>query len=97
MATGALWTVTLTNDGTNRILESVRFTPITHDSSLAATTAQVEKLILKKDGTGAKHAWVVKISYPSGSIPATSKTLAQIITDCDTAITAAYGSGELTA
>jgi len=100
MTTGALWTVELHNDGT-RILDSVTFKPTTYAAAdLAASTAKVEKVIKTNDGVGISghtHSWKVKLSWIAADIPANSTTLTNIISACETAISVAYGSAELSA
>lgn len=39
--------------------------------------------------------YVVKVAYPNGSIPATSTTLANLVTTASAAVTAKFGAGEL--
>jgi len=94
MALGSLWTVRLHNDGTNRILDNLKIESINVLDS-ATSAAVVQTLITHDDYT--HDAYIVKLTWIPGEIPTTSYTIANLLTACDAAITAAYGSGELTA
>jgi len=91
MAIGALWTVSLHNNGVTQILDNVEIESITDTS--AVTGATVVKRITHDNGE--HDAFVVQLVYAFADIGTIPTTFAATLTACTTAITAKYGAGAL--
>lgn len=101
---GSTWLVKAHNNGSNTIIDSIEFVPTMVDTAgvtgkNGATNAQsdfvVEEIVRHEDGVS-NHSWELKLVYANSFVPATSTTIANVITYVETAITAFAGSGELT-
>jgi hypothetical protein len=92
MAIGQQYSIKFHEDTTGTpVLDSVRIAQFTHDSSLVSSVTTVKK----EDFTGTPNdAFEVKISYPSGSIPSNSTSLATFLTTAVNAVNTALGNGE---
>ena len=71
-------------------LDGVTFKEFSHEAGAQTTTS-----VTKEDFAATEFdAFVVKVSYPAGSIPANSTTLSAMLTTCSQAIRAKYGAPE---
>lgn len=72
------------------VFDSVTITPFTHEAGAVTTTS-----VVKNDFTGsANDAYTVKFAYPNGSVPASSTTMATLLTNAQNAVNAQFGNGE---
>ena len=93
MAIGKQFTVKVHEvDANTLVLDRVIFDDFSHDSSFVAAATSV----VKEDFPATDFdAFIVKIAYPSGSVPASSTTLANLLSTASAAIRAKYGNAEV--
>lgn len=92
MATGIQHVIKFHEDSSGVVvLDSFTRREFTHDASFTVAVQQA----FKEDFTGSPNdAFTAQFSYPSGSEPATSTTVAQILQRAKDAVNNAFGNGE---
>jgi uncharacterized protein YijF (DUF1287 family) len=93
--TGKVHTITINRTGPSGspVITLVSFSAVDfiHESGAATATS-----VTKDDiAMTINDTYTVKIAYPNGSVPATSTTLANLVTAASSAVTTKYGAGEL--
>lgn len=78
-------------DGSTLVLDSVTFKEFSYEGSPGTVTSVVKEDFPESDF----DAFTVKIAYPSGSIPANSTTMANMLTAVSTAVRAVFGNSEV--
>lgn len=92
MSTGYQHTIKIHEDSTGTVvLDSFARKAFTHDSSFTASSTSVVKNDFVNDGN---DAYTVQVSYPTGDEPATSTSLANLLTTAKDAVNNKYGDGE---
>lgn len=72
-------------------LVSFNVADFTYESGFTTTTSVVKDDIAQT----ISDTYTVKVAYPTGSVPASSTTLANLVTTASSAVTAKFGGGEL--
>lgn len=91
MATGKMHEITCVRNGASLVFMSLSTTDFDHVAGFTTATS-----VIKNDiAASTADVYTVKVAYPSGSIPATSTTIANLVTTASAAVTAKYGAGEL--
>jgi hypothetical protein len=95
MAIGKAHTITINRTGPvgSPVITLVSFSAadFMHEGGFVTTTS-----VTKDDvAMTINDTYTVKVAYPSGSVPASSTTLANLVTTATNAVTAKYGAGEL--
>lgn len=89
--TGKVHEITCVRNGAALVFMSLSTYDFVHEAGFTTATS-----VTKNDvSASTADVYTVKIAYPSGSIPATSTTIANLVTAATNAVTAKYGVGEL--
>ena len=91
MSTGKMHEITCVRNGAALVFMSLVTTDFDHNAGFVTATSVTKNNIA--DSTADVYA--VKIAYPSGSIPANTTTIANLVTTATSAVTAKYGGSEL--
>ena len=88
---GKVHEITCVRNGASLVFMSLKVFDFVHESGFTTTTS------VTKDDIYASTAdvYVVKVAYPSASVPANSTTITNLISTATAAVTAKYGVGEL--
>jgi hypothetical protein len=91
MALGKIHEITCVRNGASLVFMSLNTADFQHEGGFTTATS-----VTKNDiSASTADVYVVKIAYPSGSIPANSTTIANLVTAATSAVTTKYGNGEL--
>lgn len=84
--TGKVHEITAVRSGSVLLFVGLRTYDFLHESGYTTTTS-----VTKDDVTASTvDTYVVKVAYPSGSIPATSTTIANLVTTATSAVNTKY-------
>ncbi len=91
MPIGQMFVINIHEDDTGTVIfDSVNITSFNHVAGFTTTTS-----VTKSDFTGTPNdAFVVKVAYPSTSLPAGSTTLTNMLQTAKDAVNNKYGNGE---
>lgn len=89
--TGKIHEITCVRNGASLVFVSFSTADFLHEGGFTTATS-----VTKNDMDGSTaDVYTVKIAYPSGSIPANTTTIANLVTAATGAVTTKYGAGEL--
>jgi len=87
---GKVHLITVKRDGALQLV-NFEISDFLHEVGFTTATSVVKRNIADT----VNDTYVVKVAYPNGSVPATSTTIANLVTTATNAITSALGAGEL--
>lgn len=89
--TGKTYEITCVRDGSSLVFQSLVVTDFIHEVGFSTATSVTKNDIYASTA----DVYTVRVAYPNASVPATSTTIANLVTTATNAVTAKYGVGEL--
>lgn len=89
--TGKVHEITCVRNGASLVFIGVTTYDFLHEAGFTTATSVTKNDVYASTA----DVYTVKVAYPNGSVPATSTTIANLITTATNAVTAKYGVGEL--